>query len=155
MSRKALSLERLEVRLRPTHPAEKELIEALETQSGLYGSKTELMRDCLRRGYIALQRQVENLSEAGSEVAALDALAQTFASGQYGYRVIKTYLEAKATGNSSVPQASAAPPAPPATVEPLAVPLAPQTTDEGTGDASGPKSGPNWSRFRGVAGVDS
>ncbi|AYK20534.1 hypothetical protein [Aeromonas veronii] len=53
------------------------------------------MRECLRRGYTALKQKMESLSGTGDEVATLDALAQTFASGEYGYRVVKTYLDAR------------------------------------------------------------
>lgn len=90
-----MKLERLEVRLRPKIPAEQELIQALEAQDGIYGGMNELMRECLRRGYMTLKQKMESLSGAGDEVATLDALAQTFASGEYGYRVVKTYLDAR------------------------------------------------------------
>lgn len=89
-----MKLERLEVRLRPKNHAEQELIEALEAQDGIYGGKNELMRECLRRGYTVLKQKMESLSGTGDEVATFDALAQTFASGEYGYRVVKTYLNA-------------------------------------------------------------
>ncbi len=90
-----MKLERLEVRLRPKNPAEQELIMALEAQDGIYGGKNELMRECLRRGYAALKQTIERLSSAGDEIATLDAMAQTVESGEYGYRIIKTYLDAQ------------------------------------------------------------
>lgn len=87
--------ERLEVRLRPNNSAEKELIEALDAQDGNHGGKSDLMRECLRIGYATLKNRMKNLSGQGDEIAALDALAQAFSSGEYGYRIVKTYLNAK------------------------------------------------------------
>ncbi|MCB3688311.1 hypothetical protein D7249_25065 [Stutzerimonas stutzeri] len=134
-----MKLERLEVRLRPKNPAEQELIEALEAQDGIYGGKNELMRECLRRGYTALKQKMESLSGTGDEVATLDALAQTFASGEYGYRVVKTYLDARnhaKAGSDGQPSdkvvaaSVAADPVQTVAEPPSAVPVAPEVQQQ-------------------------
>jgi len=90
-----MKLERFEVRLRPKNPAEKALIDALDSQDGIYGGKNELMRECLCRGYMTLKQKMESLANSGDEMTTLDVLAQTFANGEYGYRVVKTYLNVR------------------------------------------------------------
>lgn len=117
-----MKLERLEVRLRPKNSAEMELIEALEAQDGNYGGKNELMRECLRRGYTALKQKMESLSGEGDEIAALDALAQAFASGDYGYRVVKTYLNSRNQHSpAALPVEKVVPPSNVGAVMPIAV----------------------------------
>lgn len=88
-------LERLEVRLRPNIAAENELIEALAEQDGIYGAKNELMRQCVIRGFLLLKQKMQSVSGSEDEVGAIDALAQAIVGGEYGYRVIKTYLHAR------------------------------------------------------------
>lgn len=168
-----MKLERLEVRLRPMNPAEAELIDALEEKGSVYGGKNELMRECLRRGYTALKQKMENLSVSGDEVATLDALAQTFASGEYGYRVVKTYLDARSHANSgpidsrhkavetTAAAAPVAPVAPVEPVEPVEPPVAtppPSVVVSSAMEPSAPaeqggKRKVDWSRMRGLAGV--
>lgn len=162
-----MKLERLEVRLRPMNPAEAELIDALEEKDGIYGGKNELMRECLRRGYTALKQKMENLSVSGDEVATLDALAQTFASGEYGYRVVKTYLDARS--HAKAPAVTQHKPSEPPVVVP-AVPVAPvevlieraqpsapiaASADAGQSAEAGARPKVDWSRMRGLAGVGS
>jgi|GEM_PF-3801036 len=170
-----MKLERLEVRLRPKNPAEQELIESLEAQDGIYGGKNELMRECLRRGYTALKQKMERLSGTGDEVArdevaTLDALAQTFASGEYGYRVVKTYLDARnhtkagSDGHPSdkvVAVSVAADPVQTVAGPPSAVPVAPEVQQQAAqpaapvpadGAGEGTPKRVDWSRMRGLAG---
>jgi hypothetical protein len=168
-----MKLERLEVRLRPKNPIEQELIEFLKAQDGIYGGKNELMRECLRRGYTALKQKVERLPGTGDEVSMLDALAQTFASGEYGYRVVKIYLDArnqaKAGSNvqpsdgavtasvaTNLVQTATEPPEPPSGV-PMSPPAhSPEQPDApafagGAGEGA-PKRKVDWTRMRGLAG---
>lgn len=132
-----MKLERLEVRLRPKNSAEMELIEALEAQDGNYGGKNELMRECLRRGYTALKQKMESLSGEGDEIAALDALAQAFASGDYGYRVVKTYLNSRNQHSSTaLPVQKTAPMPDVNVVMPLAAPVVAPVQIEPTQEVS-------------------
>ena len=157
-----MKLERHEVRLRPKYPAEAELIAALAAQSETYGGKNELMRQCLVRGYLLFKQKMEAMSATGTEVAALDALAQAEMSGDYGYRVIKTYLGAKAGSSAAL---LTAPTEQPSGVR--SAPLAePEAETPGPARSVGEKgvSTPilevlpdtqkknQWGRFRGIAG---
>jgi len=89
-----MKLERLVVRLNPKNPDDQRLIHALEERADIYGAKNELLRECLRRGYLKLKNKTEHLSKTRDGEALLDDLAQTFANSQYSYRVIKSYLDA-------------------------------------------------------------
>jgi len=151
-----MKLERLEVRLRPKNPAEQALIEALEAQDGIYGGKNELMRESLLRGYSVLKQKMESLSGSTDEVATHDVLAQTFASGEYGYRVVRTYLDARnqaKAGSNGQPSDKVV--AAPAAADLVQTVVGPSSTAPVPADGAGegaPKRKVDWSRMRGLAG---
>jgi len=96
MSNQSTKIERFELRLRPNIAAESALLDALEEKDGIYGGKTELLRECLRRGFIALGEVVDAQPDTASEEAVLNALAARFHGGEYSYRVGKLFLDARA-----------------------------------------------------------
>lgn len=164
--------ERFELRLRPNIPAEAELLAELDALDGVYGGKTELLRECLRRGFTALNAAVEAQPSGATEEEVLDHLASVFPSGEYSYRIGKLFVDARAaiknekaaddpvgkvhppvSVNSSTTESNSK------TQEEQEAPAsesasAPTQRDEdpeaeGTGEI---KQRPNWSRFRGLAG---
>lgn len=84
---------RYEMRLNPNVPEENELIQTLDQQGEIYGAKARFMRECMVRGYIALTRKMNTISQESDQFAVLDHLAQALIGGDY--HVVKTYLEAK------------------------------------------------------------
>jgi len=89
--------ERIEVRLRSTVPTEAALIEELKRLEGTYGGMNELMRKCLVRGFMLLEKQLQDVSGSSSEMAALDALAKAFDSDDCDHRLLKTFLDARSS----------------------------------------------------------
>jgi len=106
------SLERLEVRLRANVAEENELIQALSEQEGTYGGMNELMRQCVVRGFMVLKQKMQSVSGSADEVGVIDALAQAIIGGEYGYRVINTYLYARQQIAQAAGAASSTPAAP-------------------------------------------
>lgn len=157
--------ERFELRLRPNIPAEIGLLNELEQRDGVYGAKTELLRECLRRGFTALGAAVDSHPEGASEEVILASLASSFHSGEYSYRIGKLFLDAR---EDIVKEAEPGNTQPASTteVEGNAERLTPPTQtqsqptaeptlkDESASEvADSPvKSQTNWNRFRRVAG---
>lgn len=174
---------RVDVRLQQKNPAEQELIAALDAKDGLYGGKNELMRECLLRGYMILKQKVDGLVLPAGEAAIRDALAGTFSSNEFIYRVIQAYLDTKMVRDVSEdhPCAGAAPvkdeqssitqspPVPTAIIpptveqvtsapapEPAPVRIAepePEPEPERKDDGGGRRL--DWSKMRGIAGSSS
>lgn len=96
--------ERFEIRLRATVPTEAALIDELTGLEGTYGGMNELMRKCLVRGFLLLEKQLQDVSTSSSEMAVLDAFAQAFDSDECDSRLLKTFMDARST----VKEASAA-----------------------------------------------
>lgn len=91
-------IEKIDLLLRPHNDAEKELIDALEELTGCYGGKNQLMRDCVLRGFMLLKQRIQHL-EVDNKTSTLDVLADAMTSSDgrhYGYRLIKTYMDAAA-----------------------------------------------------------
>lgn len=153
--------ERFDVRLRVKDPAERELIDALEG-SAVYGGKNELMRECLRRGFLLLKQTMEHIP-SDDEVRALDALAQAFVSGDYSYRLVKVFLAARSrvAGNQETRGVQGGPS--PAVVqeqapEPVQTPVAhlsavPVEQESSPVLTDGGDRRVDWRRMRGIAGT--
>ncbi|CAM3663180.1 hypothetical protein BOFL111202_17615 [Bordetella flabilis] len=95
VTNQAAKKERFEIRLRANIAAEADLLAELEARDGVYGGKTELLRECLRRGFVALRTAVDKQPADATEESILDALASTFPTGEYSYRIGKLYLDAR------------------------------------------------------------
>jgi len=94
---KADKRERIEVRLRSTVPTEAALIDELTKLEGTYGGMNELMRKCLVRGFLLLEKRLQDVSASSGEMAALDALAKAFDSEDCDHRLLKTFLDARSS----------------------------------------------------------
>lgn len=96
-------IERFELRLRPNIAAESALLASLEAKDGVYGGKTELLRECVRRGYLALLEMRSKLPQDAPEDDILKAFAAEFSASGYSYRIGKLFLDAiDAVSNVSV-----------------------------------------------------
>lgn len=166
--------ERFELRLRPNIPAEADLLAELDALDGVYGGKTELLRECLRRGFTALNAAVETQPAAATEEEVLDHLASVFPSGEYSYRIGKLFVDARAVlrdgKGADLPVHKTQAPAQPvesslAYSDPAQEEQVPQENQGGGALADPPGPGnpvgdreaesrprPNWARFRGLAG---
>ena len=105
MSNQSSKIERFELRLRPNITVEAALIDQLDRQDGIYGGKTQLLRECLRRGFVALGDAVAAQPATASEEAVLNALASKFQASEYSYRVGKLFLDAKGAVEEGSPSA--------------------------------------------------
>ncbi len=153
--------ERFDVRLRVKDPAERELIDALEG-AAVYGGKNELMRECLRRGFLLLKQTMEHIP-GDDEVRALDALAQAFVSGDYSYRLVKVFLAARnrvagdqeARGVQGGPSPAVVQEQTPEPVQtPVALPAVPVGQESSpVVAADGGERRVDWRRMRGIAGT--
>lgn len=171
MSKQTIKTERFELRLRPNIPAEAALLSELEAQNGVYGGKTELLRECLRRGFTALGAAVDALPQHATEEEILDALASQFQAGEYSYRIGKLFLDARAlvaeqAKNSPMPSsrsgsAAAKPvdtPAPrpeaheSAALTDLASSVQPAPENQPAVAPSAARPAADWARLRGIAG---
>lgn len=167
--------ERFELRLRPNIPAEAKLLAELDALDGVYGGKTELLRECLRRGFTALNAAVEAQPSEATEEEILDHLASIFPSGEYSYRIGKLFVDARAMLKAEkVPDEPAAKAQAPVLAEPslpqensahaeeahsvhvsqdaTATPQKSQAEGPVVEDVGETKPPVNWSRFRGLAG---
>ncbi|WP_323025710.1 hypothetical protein [Castellaniella sp.] len=148
--------ERFELLLRPNIPAEAALLDELESLKGVYGGKTGLLRECLRRGFAALSAAADACHEQASEEEILNAFSAKFSAGEYSYRIGKLFLDARAEMKANPARGAAAgegrvpvpvvPEASPPTPEPQ--PDAPQETQQ----QAQKRPVADWSRFRNVAG---
>lgn len=166
--------ERFELRLRPNIPAEAKLLTELDALDGVYGGKTELLRECLRRGFTSLNAAVEAQLPEATEEEVLGHLASVFPSGEYSYRIGKLFLDARDTlraekeldepgskvnatvqplqaqeSSASVEVASSVQAGEGATSTPQESLAEGQATGDVAGEA---KPAVNWKRFRGLAG---
>ncbi len=152
--------ERFELLLRPNIAAEAALLAELEALKGIYGGKTKLLRECLRRGLVALSAGVDACPEQATEDEILNALASEFRSGEYSYRIGKLFLDARAELKAAATRIPASAPTPAAVAavsqhvdeRPPAAVQPPAPVQEA---ASQPPARRDWSRFRGVAGSSS
>ena len=97
-------IERFELRLRPHLAAEAALLDSLEAREDVYGGKTELLRECVRRGYLALLETRAKLPTDASEDDILKAFAAEFSASGYSYRIGKLFLDAIGTVNNASAQ---------------------------------------------------
>jgi len=161
MSNPPTKTERFELRLRPNIAAEAALLSELEAQDGVYGGKTELLRECLRRGFTALGAAVDSLPADATEEDILNALASTFAAGGYSYRIGKLFLDARAAISQGAATGSATPQSlveakakGEAAQAPVAPPMAPAEPVQAPQEPTPPKARPamDWSKLRHIAG---
>lgn len=82
---------RIELRLREAMPQESEVIGVLQSYSGIYGKKTEFIRDCLRRGYNALCKEADRLLQEGKNESELIDHMTNFSGADY--RLMKLFLD--------------------------------------------------------------
>lgn len=169
MSNQSMKTERFELRLRANIPAEAALLAELDAQNGVYGGKTELLRECLRRGFTALGAAVDAQPAQATEKDILDALASQFPTGAYSYRIGKLFIDAKAAvakavenpvplrGEPVVDAPGSSPVAPVALAAPDPVPVSPSSAQQ-TSQESHPEEpraarpAADWARLRRIAG---
>lgn len=81
--------------LREHIPSEKELLDILSKKSGR-GWISNFLRECMRSGYVALERELAKVPDHNDATAIKDVLQEAFPSFQgYNYPIVRDYICAR------------------------------------------------------------
>jgi len=90
-----MALERVELRLSASRPAEARLIAQLDALDDEYGAKSDYIKERLMRGFTIIESQMADLLAEPMPLAALDRDAGQLDLGSAHYRVLKVLLQAR------------------------------------------------------------